>query len=152
MPQEITCKICLNAQREEPDEYVVYEDAFWRVRHSRETNIAGYLVIESRRHYLDFSEANDDECQTYGFVLKGVTEAIRQVTDCSRVYSFSLAEMVPHFHLHLIPRTNYLPPAYRGRGIMSYPIVPAADENVVALICQRVRRTLRTTATAGKCP
>ena len=145
MRQESNCKIC-QGQGERADEYVVYEDALWRVRHSRETNIAGYLVLESKRHFLDLSEANDQECASYGGVLKAVTQTIRRVTKCSRVYTFSLAEMVPHFHLHVIPRTNYLPPAYRGRGIMSYPVSPSLDANVASLVCERLRRTLAAVA------
>ena len=142
MSSEITCAIC--KQQQEPNaDTVVFEDENWRVRHSSETNIPGYFILESRRHFLDLSEASDSECLSYGFILKKVMDAVRRTTDCTRVYTFSLAEMVPHYHLHVIPRTNNLPRAYRGRGIMSYPLQPATDVSIVELVCQRVRKIMR---------
>jgi histidine triad (HIT) family protein len=145
MSQDQSCKICKTAGVLDPKR-VIFEDDLWRVRHSDETNIAGYLILESRRHFLDLSEASDRECSTYGELLRTVTGAIRKATDCSRVYTFSLAEMVPHFHLHLIPRTEYLPQAYRARGIMSYPLSPAADPSVVVFVCERIRRAMKISA------
>lgn len=115
-----------------------------------ETNIAGYLVLEAKRHFLDLSEATDSECRSYGEVLRAVTSAIRTVTECARVYSFTLAEVVPHFHVHLIPRTNYLPPSYRGRGVLAYPLNPGIDANVADLVCERLRRAMRTTCSAHR--
>ncbi|MBY0548001.1 MAG: HIT domain-containing protein [Candidatus Obscuribacterales bacterium] len=145
MSSEPNCAICqagelLNA------EFLVFQDENWRIRHSGETNIPGYFILESKRHILDLSEASVEECRSYGPTLKNIMDAVRRTTDCSRVYTFSLAEMVPHYHLHIIPRTEYLPRAYRGRGIMSYPLQPAADAGVVELVCQRVRRLMRTCA------
>lgn len=147
MTDAASCKICL--AQPESVERIVYEDHLWRLRHSSETNISAYLVLESRRHFLDLSQANDDECRTFGIVMSNAISAIRAVTDCSRVYSFILAEMVPHFHIHLIPRTNFLPPAYRGRGIMSYPTTPVADANVVELVCERLRRAMKSATHAA---
>lgn len=128
---------------------LIYEDEHWRVRHTEETNILGYLILESRRHILDLSQAEEDELLSYGPLLGALTKSIRSVTDCQRVYTFTLAEMVPHFHIHLIPRTNAIPRAYRGRGIMSYPLQPAADRALVLETCDRIRRTLKNVRSAG---
>lgn len=145
MSSEANCAICKDQQVPNA-EHLVFQDEHWRVRHSSETNIPGYFILESKRHFLDLSEASLAECQTYGPTLKNIMDAVRRTTDCSRVYTFSLAEMVPHYHLHIIPRTEYLPRTYRGRGIMSYPLQPAADAGVVDLVCQRVRKLMRVSA------
>src|SRR5262249_10568754 len=110
--------------------------------HSKETNILGYVVLASRRHFLDLSEATDAETESYGKVLGTTMRAIRRVTFCQRVYTFSLGEAVPHFHVHIIPRTASLPRAYRGRGIMSYPLVPPADPALLAETAERLRRVI----------
>ena len=140
------CLICrrqLSQMEQSPD--VIYQDLNWSVRHSQETNILGYLLLESRRHFLDLSQASLSELESYGPLLSAMTGAIRSVIICERVYTFTLAEMVPHFHVHVIPRTAALPPAFRGRGILSYPTTPPPDESLKAEACKRIRRALRAT-------
>src|SRR5262249_53274179 len=100
------------------------------------------LLLESRHHILDLANAGAKQLSTYGPVVSAAMAAIRQTTDCQRVYSFSLGEAVPHYHLHLIPRTESLPKAYRGRGIMQYPLSPQADEALMTEICERLKRAL----------
>jgi len=143
MSQPGQCPICaLGRGGEDTASQVIYEDDFWVVRHSKETNILGYVVLASRRHFLDLSEATDAETGSYGKVLGTTMRAVRRVTSCQRVYTFSLGEAVPHFHVHIIPRTASLPRAYRGRGIMSYPVVPPADPALLAETSDRLRRVI----------
>ncbi|HEY9775426.1 MAG TPA: HIT domain-containing protein [Planktothrix sp.] len=143
------CVICRPLGDE--DKFVVFQNEEWTVRHSRETNILGYLLIESRRHILDLSEANDAECASYGPLLRSAVTAIKSTIDPERVYTITLAEAVPHFHVHLIPRTNAIPKAYRGRGILAYPLEPRSDEALVSNVCARLTRLMRGAA-APKAP
>ncbi len=133
------CKLCSS---EHKSNYVIYQENGWLVRHSEETNILGYFVLQPTRHFLDLSEANEHECGSYGFVLSALMKSIRRVTDCHRIYTFSLAEAVPHYHLHVIPKSQQFPRSYSGRGIMSYPTLPAAKEELVELFCIRTRNEL----------
>jgi diadenosine tetraphosphate (Ap4A) HIT family hydrolase len=137
------CLICRRQSRDDAGGYVVYSDDYWTVRHSSETNILGYLLLESRRHFLDLSGASPGEACTYGPALSAVISALREVIDCERVYTFTLAEMVPHFHVHIIPRTAMMPRAFRGRGILQYPVNPGPSEELVIDMCERLRRRLR---------
>jgi len=136
----IACPIC--ARQARSGEYIYVSD-HWVLRHSSETDILGYLVLESSRHILDMSEASADECASLGQVMKLAVGAIRASVDCERVYSVTLAEVVPHFHVHLIPRTPSLPRAYRGRGVLAYPLLPAADPALVESTCERLRAAIR---------
>jgi diadenosine tetraphosphate (Ap4A) HIT family hydrolase len=134
------CALC---SRQAVKERVIFEDEHWLVRHSMETDIVGYFLIESRRHFLDLSEANAAERAGYGELLADLTAALREVLDCQRVYTFTLAEVVPHFHAHVIPRGAALPKAYRGRGIMSYPTSGKADDGLADEVCSRAARALK---------
>ncbi len=138
------CLICAR-QRSGPDggPAVVCQDDHWLARHSAETDILGYLLLESRRHFLDLSQATEAELAGYGTLLSRLMRAMRAVTGCQRIYTVTLGEAVPHYHVHLIPRTESLPGAYRGRGILSYPLAPAADAGLVEETCLRLRRALR---------
>lgn len=136
------CAICA-AKKSGGDDLVVYEDALWRVRHSSETNILAYLIIESKRHFLDLSEARPAEQESFGPVTGAMIKAIRAVTLAERVYNFSLGEAVPHFHTHLIPRTDSMPRIYRGRGVLSYPLLPQANQALLSSVCDRLRIMVR---------
>lgn len=136
-------KGCLLCTKEIPEGYVVYEGQHWRIRHSQETNILGYCILEPIRHFLDLSEGSNVELPEYGLLLSALMKAQREHFDCERIYTFSLAEAVPHFHVHVIPRGKNFSRAYKGRGIMSYPLQPAASPALVEAACERLRRTMR---------
>lgn len=140
MNSNSACKICtLNV----PPGYELIETDRWRIRHSEETNILGYFILEPRRHFLDLSEADADELAEYSIQLASIMRAQRQILRCERVYTFSLAEAVPHFHVHVIPRKKEFPRAFKGRGIMSYPLKPAADPALVDTLVNQVRLQIR---------
>ena len=135
---------CLLCMQSIPPGYLIHEGERWRIRHSQETNILGYCILEPVRHFLDLSEAETEELADYSVLLAAIMKAQRETfEDCERVYTFSLAEAVPHFHLHVIPRRKDFIRAYKGRGIMSYPLKPAASPELVATVCQQLRGCLR---------
>lgn len=131
------CKICT---MDMPSPYLVYETDLWRIRHSNETDIEHYCIIESKRHFLDLSTARPDELTQYSILLSKAMSAQRKlIPDCQRIYTFSLAEAVPHFHVHVIPRRENFPAQYKGRGIMSYPLSPALEADRLAAIVSELR-------------
>ncbi|HNB23784.1 MAG TPA: HIT family protein [Candidatus Melainabacteria bacterium] len=143
MTQDAQCLICKRQEESEnPD--IILETKNFVVRHSRETNILGYLVIEAKRHVLDLTEATEEEAVNYGSLLKQVMSLIRKLTGAERIYTFSLGEAVPHFHVHVIPRTDSLPRFFRGRGIMSYPLEPGLKEDQMQEVCKSLRYILKT--------
>jgi diadenosine tetraphosphate (Ap4A) HIT family hydrolase len=62
------------------------------------------LFIESRRHFLDFAEANEEELAEYGPLLKKVYAALKSLTGAPRVYQIVFLEGIAHFHAWLVPR------------------------------------------------
>ena len=134
------CKICRLAL---PESYRIYENDRWRVRHSFETDIPGYCLLEPCRHFLDLSEADSRELADFGTILSAVMKAQRAKLSCRRVYTFSLAEAVSHFHVHIIPIDKNFFPAYKGRGIMSYPVDPGCDPELVAMTVSVLQSAVR---------
>ena len=106
------CLICSKHKGQEaiPPGGYIYENEHWMVCHAP-VNIGplGTLFIESKRHFLDFAEFNDDEQATYGRVARRVSAALKQLTDATRIYHLSTVEGVPHFHVWLVPRTKDIP-------------------------------------------
>ena len=103
------CLICRkhNGQEAIPPGSYIYEDEHWMVCHAP-INVGplGTLYIESKRHFLDFAEFNEDEQASYGIVAKRISAALKQSMNAERIYHLSTVEGVPHFHVWLVPRTK----------------------------------------------
>lgn len=105
----MACFICEKHKGEinQPPGGYIFEDKYWIVCHFPfQQAILGQLVVESKRHFLDFSEMTFEEAQSYGVLMKRLYSAMKQLSDFERIYSLMLLEGVPHFHVHLIPRDS----------------------------------------------
>ena len=88
----------------------IYEDTHWMVCHAPvDKGPWGTLFIESRRHFLDFSEALPEEITSYGPLLKRVFTELKLITAAERIYQVIMMEGVPHFHTWLVPRAKEIP-------------------------------------------
>jgi diadenosine tetraphosphate (Ap4A) HIT family hydrolase len=101
------CFICrknVGLEDTSPGGYV-YEDDHWKVGHAPAHMVGlGTLVVESARHYLDFSEMNADEAASFGELLSKLYRVLKAETGAERVYTALFMEGAPHFHAWLVPR------------------------------------------------
>lgn len=103
----MSCFICSKHSgiSNQPPGGYIYEDEHWKVCHfPAQQSVLGQIVVESKRHILDFSEMTDEEARTYGYLIKKLYTVLKQVTGAERIYSLVTIEGVPHFHAHFIPR------------------------------------------------
>lgn len=101
------CFICRkhNGQEAAPPGGYIYEDEYWMVCHAPgKLGPLGTLFIESRRHFLDYSEMTPEESASLGDMLKKIYTALKLHTDAERVYQVTLIEGIPHFHSWFVPR------------------------------------------------
>jgi diadenosine tetraphosphate (Ap4A) HIT family hydrolase len=102
-----TCFICRKhkGQEDAPPSGYIYEDEHWMVCHAPgKLGPLGTLFIESKRHFLDYSEMTDEESASLGNVMRKIYHALRLHTDAERIYQVTLIEGVPHFHSWFVPR------------------------------------------------
>jgi len=102
-----TCFICRKHKGQEaaPPGGYIYEDENWMVCHAPgKLGPLGTLFIESKRHFLDYSEMTPEESASLGNVLKKVYHALRHHTDAERIYQLSTMEGQPHLHMWLVTR------------------------------------------------
>ena len=102
-----TCFICRkhNGQEAAPPGGYIYEDEHWMVCHAPEKlGPLGTLFIESKRHFLDYSEMTDAESASLGNVLRRAYSALKTHTNAERIYQLSTMEGQPHYHCWIVPR------------------------------------------------
>jgi diadenosine tetraphosphate (Ap4A) HIT family hydrolase len=89
-----------------PGGHIVEGEHFVAVHGPITSSAAGTVIIEARRHVLDFGDMTPDESAELGSVLHRLVPAVKTATMVERVYFLALMERVAHFHLWLVPKMN----------------------------------------------
>ena len=97
-------------------------DEHWRVAHSFDSALAGWLVLIPRRHVTAVADLTDVEAADLGAWQVRLSRALRDVTGCPRTYVAQFAEKqgFAHVHFHVIPRAVDLEPSLRGPGVFAF--------------------------------
>jgi diadenosine tetraphosphate (Ap4A) HIT family hydrolase len=101
------CFICRKQEGIEapPTGGYIVEGRYFLVEHARlKMSHAGTVIIQSRRHLLDFGEMTSAESTEFGSIMRRLVAAAKAVTEAHRIYYLSVNEHAPHFHLWLVPK------------------------------------------------
>lgn len=152
-----SCQFCQFSEGSAPvPGGVIYQDDLWLVRPiASAPALAGWLLVQARRHVAEPADWNAAEAASFGPTLQRLERIVREVTGAVRIYTASLNEGVPHFHCHILPRLATMP--NDARGFQAFGLSELArkgevtadpDEvtRVLAEIRQRARTALATTA------
>jgi len=127
---------------------VIDSSDHWALRaHPDPVPIAGWTIIDLKRHAESWSSLHDDESRELGVLLRNACAAIQAATGCARVYVLSFAEVVRHVHLHLVPRHDDEPESTGWSVADLYRAVAAgerapADQAACEQIMARIRSAL----------
>ena len=101
------CFVCRKQEGIEPPPtggYIV-EGKYFLVEHAPlKMSHVGTVIIQSRRHLLDFGEMTSAESTEFGSIMRRLVPAVKAVTGAHRIYFLSVNEHAPHFHLWLVPK------------------------------------------------
>jgi len=89
-----------------PGGYIVEGEHFLAEHAPLQESSAGTVILEARRHLLDFGEMTADELAEFGSVAHRLVPAIKAATGVERVYLLAVMEHSPHFHLWLVPKQD----------------------------------------------
>lgn len=79
------------------------------------TPLPGWLVLTSERHARAWYDLDPAELAALGTAAARAMAAQRAVLHAEHVYAFAIGDLLPHFHLHLVPRYAGTPERLRGR-------------------------------------
>ena len=89
-----------------PGGYIVEGEHFLAEHAPLQESSAGTVILEARRHLLDFAEMTPAESAELGSILNRLVPAIKAATGVQRVYYLAVMERAPHFHLWLVPKKD----------------------------------------------
>jgi diadenosine tetraphosphate (Ap4A) HIT family hydrolase len=85
----------------------IFEDEHYLVEHARlKSSSAGTVIIQARRHLLDFGDMTPEELAGFGPLLHRLVPAVKDATGVERVYYLALMERAAHFHLWAVPKKD----------------------------------------------
>ncbi len=93
----MSCPLCNPA-----NENVIFQNDFVRVILVDE--IPGYVRVITQKHVKEFSDLSDEEAVNLTMLVKKIEKIIIETLNPDKVNIASLGNMVPHMHVHIIPR------------------------------------------------
>ena len=123
-----TCDSTANIADMGPSNSIWLTDG-WRVAHSFNSALLGWLVVVPRRHIESVHELTQKEATELGELLRISSVALVQVLSCLKTYVIMFAEApgFNHVHFHVIPRQPDLNPDHRGSNIFHYLKQPESE-------------------------
>ena len=81
-------------------------------------------------HVEHLADLTAEELITYGPLAGHIAAALREVLQATKVYMVLFADSAnaPHLHIHFIPRSDDLPPEYRGPEVFRLLGMAERDE------------------------
>src|ERR1700727_1794370 len=86
-----------------PGGYVVEDEHFVAEHAPLQESSAGTVIVEARRHLLDFGDMAPEELAEFGSVIHRLIPAIKAATGLQRVYYLAVVGRAPHLPLSLVP-------------------------------------------------
>jgi diadenosine tetraphosphate (Ap4A) HIT family hydrolase len=101
----------------------------WRVAHSFNSALLGWLVVVPRRHIESIHELDELESIELGQLLQRTSRALVDVLGCQKTYvmMFAEAQGFNHVHFHVVPRAHDLATDHRGSAIFEYLKRPESE-------------------------
>ena len=84
------------------NEEIIYKNDFFRVILVDE--IPGFIRVITNKHIKEFSELSDKEAIDIMLAVKKIEKKMLSFLNPDKVNIATLGNMVPHLHIHIIPR------------------------------------------------
>ena len=120
-----------------PGGYIVEREHFVAEHAPLQESSAGTVIVEARRHLLDFGGMTPAELAELGPILNRLVPAIKAATGVQRVYFLALMERAPHFHLWLVPKNNE--GELRGVAYLAQQPPPTASYSEAEAMSHKIR-------------
>ncbi len=127
------CAICRFASGEtEPAHGIVYQDDTWQVWHAPSPyGVAGWMTLLTHQHVAGIAHFDDRHAERLGPDLRHFEKVLEDVTGALRIYTATMNESTPHFHLHMVPRYETMAQDARAWSVFGLQAAAQRGEVVV---------------------
>jgi diadenosine tetraphosphate (Ap4A) HIT family hydrolase len=112
----------MNARDDLPPREDIVDDDKWRVCHSFNSSLPGWLVLVPRRHITAIHDLDPEESARLGPLIASLSKALNAVMACEKTYVIQFAETegFAHVHFHVVPRMAEFTDEQRGPNVFSF--------------------------------
>ena len=143
------CPVCALAAGETSVTHgEVYRDDLWMIWHPGPPYpVAGWMTMLTHQHVAGIAHFDDTHAARLGPDLRHFEKVLEEVTGALRIYTATMNESSPHFHLHMVPRYAEMPQDAKAWAVFNLQGAAArgevnADEAEVARIVAAFRSAL----------
>ena len=76
--------------------------------------VRGWMVVAPQRHVRALYDLDDGEAARVGALVARVMRAQRSALGAEHAYAMALGDVLPHAHVHVVPRFSDTPERLRG--------------------------------------
>jgi diadenosine tetraphosphate (Ap4A) HIT family hydrolase len=100
------CSVCaIDAGETAVNHGEVYRDDLWMIWHAGPPyGVAGWMTVLTHQHVAGIAHFDDAHAARLGPDLRHFEKVLEEVTGALRIYTATMNESSPHFHLHMVPR------------------------------------------------
>ena len=102
-----SCSLC-DRIRSSPDSMTLWKTSHALLYHMSGIDLPGYLVVAPTRHVEHAGELHDSELGDLARLQSHATREILKIPGVRKIYTLSFGEVLPHLHIHLFPRTDFM--------------------------------------------
>jgi diadenosine tetraphosphate (Ap4A) HIT family hydrolase len=143
------CGVCAIAAGESEVRHgVVYQDDLWKIWHAGPPyGVAGWMTLLTHQHVAGIAHFDDRHAARLGPDLRHFEKVLEEVTGALRIYTATMNESSPHFHLHMVPRYAQMAQDAKAWSVFGLQAAAArgeiaVDEAEVARIVEAYRAAL----------
>lgn len=143
------CPVCALAAGETAVTHgEVYRDDLWMIWHPGPPYpVAGWMTMLTHQHVAGIAHFDDRHAARLGPDLRHFEKVLEEVTGALRIYTATMNESSPHFHLHMVPRYAEMPQDAKAWAVFNLQGAASrgevnADETEVARIVAAYRAAL----------
>ena len=143
------CPVCALAAGETSVTHgEVYRDDLWMIWHPGPPYpVAGWMTMLTHQHVAGIAHFDDRHAARLGPDLRHFEKVLEEVTGALRIYTATMNESSPHFHLHMVPRYAEMPQDAKAWAVFNLQGAASrgevnADETEVARIVAAYRAAL----------
>jgi diadenosine tetraphosphate (Ap4A) HIT family hydrolase len=107
----------------------------------------GRVLLVTRRHVDHLGDLTADEAMAVGRGARIVAAAMRNLDEVTRVHVAVIGLHVPHFHMHLIARYDWVPPDADWNRLHEHPKARLGGDVEIRAFVERLRPHLVPTLT-----
>ena len=102
----------------------------------------GRVLLVTRRHVDHLADLTQQETVSVALAARRLAQALRRMESVERVHLALIGVHHPHFHLHVYPRYDWMPPEADWNALQARDDAPLGGPTEIVRFAERLRQVI----------